>query len=194
MFNLYALNLCTFNSYTFLSSICIYQICFLSICMFHCQGQDVFRQTTMTQPWPSTPLKKQYSSLVTYKGNFKKGIISLCEHYEDFKVWKLLSFKLYWFKSNVSILINLLNAELHVDSALGCTSVWHPAFAVPHDLNLLSNSKRLKYGNIQTSFVLLKVILIMKIKIICWNGRGICLMRKCWVTREATASRCVWLC
>ncbi len=43
----------------------------------------------------------------------------------------------------------------------------------------------------QISFVLLKVILIMQIKIICWNGRGIWLIRECWVTREATTSKCV---
>ncbi len=44
---------------------------------------------------------------------------------------------------------------------------------------------------LQTSFVLLKVILMMQIKIICWNGRGIWATRECWVTREATTSRCV---
>jgi hypothetical protein len=43
----------------------------------------------------------------------------------------------------------------------------------------------------QTSFVLLNVILMMQIKIICWNEREICLTRECWVTREATTSRCV---
>jgi hypothetical protein len=67
----------------------------------------------------------------------------------------------------------------------------HPAFAVLHDLNLFSNSKRFGMAIMQTSFVLLKVILIMQIKMICWNGRVIWLMRECWVTREATTSRCV---
>ncbi len=43
----------------------------------------------------------------------------------------------------------------------------------------------------QTSFLLLKAILMMQIKIICWNGRGIRLTRECRVTREATTSRCV---
>ncbi len=61
---------------------------------FIAEGQDVFRQTKK-QPWPFTPLKKLYTSLVTYKGKFKKGIISLFEHYDDFKVCKLLSFNLY---------------------------------------------------------------------------------------------------
>ncbi len=41
----------------------------------------------------------------------------------------------------------------------------------------------------QTSFMLLKVILIMQIKLICWNGMVIWLMRECWVIREATTSR-----
>ncbi len=43
----------------------------------------------------------------------------------------------------------------------------------------------------QTSFVLLKVILMMHIRIICWNGRGIRLNRECWVTSPATTRRCV---
>ncbi len=63
------------------------------------------------------------------------------EHYdyEDFKVFKLSSFNLCWFKLNVCILIIFLNAELHV-----CV---HPAFAAPHDLNLSSNSGMFKHGN-----------------------------------------------
>jgi hypothetical protein len=67
---------------------------FSSFVYFIAKGQDVFRQTKK-QPWPFTPLKKLYASLVTYKGKFKKGIMSLFEHYEDFKVCKLLSFNMY---------------------------------------------------------------------------------------------------
>jgi hypothetical protein len=94
MFDLYTYHLCSFNLYAFLSSICIYLIYLLSICIFWCQGQDDLRQTKK-QPWPFSPLKKLYTLLVTYKGKFTKGIISLFEHYEDFKVCKFLSFKLY---------------------------------------------------------------------------------------------------
>ncbi len=94
IFNLYRSNLCTFNLYAFLFSICIYLICLLSICIFCCQGQDVFRQTKK-QPWLFSPLKKLYALLVTYKGKFTKGIIFSFEHYEDLKICKLLSFKLY---------------------------------------------------------------------------------------------------
>jgi hypothetical protein len=61
---------------------------------FIAKGQDGFRQTKK-QPWHFTPLKKQNTSLVTYKGKFNKGIISSFEHYEDFKVCKLLLFNLY---------------------------------------------------------------------------------------------------
>jgi hypothetical protein len=121
---------CTFNLYAFLSLICIYLIYLLSICVFCCQGQDVFRQTKK-QPWPFSPLKKLYALLVTYKGKFTRGIISLFEHYEEFKVCKLLSFKLYLFKSNVSILIIWLIAELHVDLALGCASVCTSSICSP---------------------------------------------------------------
>ncbi len=133
MFILYTFILCTFNFYVFLSSNCIYQFCIYScyvhsICMlffpqivffnfvfsqfvyFIAKGQDVFRQTKK-QPWSFTPLKKLYASLVTYKGKFNKGIISLFEHYEDFKVCTPLSFNLYWFKSMVCIQINLSNAH-----------------------------------------------------------------------------------
>ncbi len=48
---------------------------------------------------------------------------------------------------NVSILIILLNTDLHVDSALGCTSVYTSSICSPHDLNLFSNSIRFKHGN-----------------------------------------------
>jgi hypothetical protein len=108
---LYTFILRSFNLYAFLSANC-----------FIAKGQDVFRQTKK-QPWLFTPLKKLYASLVTYKGKFTKGIISSFEHYEDYKVCTSLSFHLYLFKSNVCIQIILSNAELHVDSALGCTSV-----------------------------------------------------------------------
>jgi hypothetical protein len=94
MFKLYMSKFCTFNLNAFLSSICIDLIYFFLICIFCCQGQDVFRQTKK-QPWPFTLLKKLYDLLVTYKGKFTKGIISSFEHYEDFKVCKLLYFKLY---------------------------------------------------------------------------------------------------
>ncbi len=103
--------LCTFNVYAFLSANC-----------FIAKGQDVFKQTKK-QPWSITQLKKLYASLVTYKGKFTKGIISLFEHNEDYKVCTSLSFHLYLFKSNVCIQKHMSNAELHVDSALGCTSV-----------------------------------------------------------------------
>ena len=70
------------------------------------------------------------------------------EHYEDYKVCTSLSFHLYLFKTNVCIQIILSNAELHVDSAYWVVLLFvHPAFAVPHDLNLSSNSRRFKYGN-----------------------------------------------
>ncbi len=153
MFILYTFILCVFNLYDFLSSNCIYQFCIHSfyinsICMlffpqivfisfvfsqfvyFIAKGQDVFRQTKK-QPWPFTPLKRLYASLVTYKGKFNKRIISFFEHYEDFKVWTSLSFNLYWFKSNVCIQIILLNAELHADSALNCTSVCTSSICSP---------------------------------------------------------------
>jgi hypothetical protein len=61
---------------------------------FIAKGQDVFRQIKK-QPWPFTTLKKLYASLVTYKGKLNKGIISLFEQYEDFKVYTSLSFNLY---------------------------------------------------------------------------------------------------
>jgi hypothetical protein len=65
----------------------------------------------------------------------------------------------------------------------------HPAFAIPHDLNLSSNSGRFKHGN-YTYFICIaegdsndatqKIILELG---------GIWLTRECWVTREATTSR-----
>ena len=145
MFSLYMSNLRTFNLYAFLSSIWIYLSSFLSICIFCCQEQNVFRQIKK-QPRPFIPLKKLYTSLVPYKGKFTKGIIFLFEQYEDFKVCWLLSFKLYWLKSNISILITLFNTDVHVDSALVLQFI-QPAFAVPHDLNLFSDSGRFKHGN-----------------------------------------------
>jgi len=94
MFNLYTLILHTFNLYAFFCQIVSINFVFSQFVSFIAKGQDVFRQTKK-KPWPFTPLKKLYASLVTYKGKFKEGIISLFEHYEDFKVCQLLSFKLY---------------------------------------------------------------------------------------------------
>jgi hypothetical protein len=94
------------------------------------KGHDVFRQTKK-QLWPFTPLKKLYTSLVTYKRKFNKGIISSFEHCEDFKVCTSLSFNLYLFKSNACILIIVSNAELHVDLAFGCTSVCTSSISSP---------------------------------------------------------------
>jgi hypothetical protein len=84
----------TFNLYAFLSSIYIYIIYFLSICILCCQGQDVFYESTR-KLWPFSTLKKLHALSVTFKGKFNKGIISLFEDYEDVKVCKLLSFKLF---------------------------------------------------------------------------------------------------
>jgi hypothetical protein len=66
----------------------------------------------------------------------------------------------------------------------------HPAFEIPHDLNLLT-AEGSNMAITQTSLKLLKVILIMQIRIICWDGRGNWLTRESWVSRGATTSRCV---
>jgi hypothetical protein len=66
----------------------------------------------------------------------------------------------------------------------------HPVFAVPHDLNLSSNSGRFKHGNYADFIRVAEGDSNDANQIICWNGSGIWLTRECWVTREATTRRC----
>ncbi len=71
---------------------------------------------------------RPFATNSAYCGGFKPWTVCYFPHHPTTwphmtLVCTSLSFHLYLFKSNVCIQIILSNAELHVDSALGCTSV-----------------------------------------------------------------------